>query len=179
MNFIYEFTPYAKDKRYGKVLNEHIRTTPDDAWIIVRDRDTQYLTPHAGDIPLRAIADHPDADLFTCITNRIGDKRFLYKGEFNEDANIRKHHRIAYELQQYPSYTEVDGIIPAFFWLFPKRVWLKNPFDEDEMFNKDGTFDIRWTSKITGKKIRIDHLYLFHDYRMYKGRWHMTHLVSD
>lgn len=174
---IFEITPFALDKRYGKALNEYIRHFPDDSWICVRDRDTMYLTSDSGRIMEQAIVDMPDTACFTCNTNRLAMASRCYRGKIEENDSIIYHKAIAKQLAKEKKYTPVRGILPGFFWLFPKRTWIENPFDELKIVDRMKTFDIRWSEKITGKKVKIEHLYLFHDYRLGQDRRNIRHLL--
>ena len=166
---IFDITPSAPDKHYGRVLNEYIRCFPDDAWIIIRDQDTQYLHHESTKICYEAIADNPQCDLFSCATNRAWGQGF------SNDPNILNHHKLAYNRDK--KYTTIRGIVPAFFWMFPKRLWIDNPFDDYPIIHGGKSFDTRWTQGKAWNMLRIDHLYVFHFYRLHKHHRNYAHLI--
>lgn len=168
---IYEFTPYARDKRYGQVLNSHISLLPEDAWICVRDRDTMYLTPDSGDIMYEAIKKYPSADLFTCSTNRGPGQKL------DPETDIREHCRTAAIRALNPCYSTYgkEKVFPAYWWLFPKRTWRNNRFDNEVIITEQGTFDTRWCRDVGSMRIKIEHLYIFHLFRLYKDHGNISH----
>lgn len=166
---IFEITPSAEDKLYGKMLNEHIQCFPDDCWICVRDDDTMYLQRDRKQIMLQAIMDKPDTDLFTCRTNRL-----MGQG-ISPDPNILNHHALAQNRKK--GYVDIKGTVPAFFWLFPKRIWIERPFDEYPIVHRNRSFDSRWTGHVNWIKRRIEHLYVFHFYRLDKDPRDHSHLL--
>lgn len=167
---IYEFTPYAQDKRYGKVLNDCVSITPQDSWICIRDRDTMYLDPNSGDLLYEAIRDNPDCKFFTCSTNRV------FGQPLSDNTDILNHFKKTFEKREEKSYIEVTGVVPAFFWLFHRSVWEENKFDELPIIANHMSFDARWTKRLNIKKIRIEHLYIFHFYRLNKHHREYSHL---
>jgi hypothetical protein len=175
---IFEITPHAPDKYYGRLLNKQIAESSAE-WICVRDRDTTYLTTGAADIMQRAIHDNPDAALMTSRTNRVADERFTM-GEFMfAETDINEHIEVAKTLEGLiGEYMEIDGIVPGHFWLFPRSTWNITPFDDHPIVVEgDASFDVRWTRQITGKKILILGLFLFHLYRLDREhRWDTDHL---
>ena len=167
---IYYFTPFAPDKLYGRAINEHIKHLPDDSWICVRDGDTMFLTSDYGHIIQQAIIDNPGCDLFSCSTNRA------FGQKMSNDPNVLTHYREAINREK--SYTKITGIVPAFFWVFNKRHWLKYPFDEHPIIHNRKSFDVRWCrDSHKWEMLRIDHLYIFHLYRLHKPRRDYSHLV--
>lgn len=176
---IFYIQGFCSEGRYGAHLNKHISYLPDDAWICVTDLDVATLLPDAMIHVEHAIEDHPDAVLMSCVTNRLGMPRFTVSDEMFEEYDIRKHIKFAQKRPE-RQYSEIEGIVPGFFMLFPKSTWIKHPFDDKPLIVEgDATFDIRWSRQIEGKKILIEGLYVFHIYRlgMPHGRWDTDHLL--
>jgi len=168
---IYHITPFSETKQYGKALNEHIKCFPDDSWICVRDQDTMFLTSTSVLLLDKAIEDNPDCQLFTCATNRS------YGSLMSTNADILVSCSKAQELEkQPPRYSVLQGVVPAFLWLFPKSLWKKYPFDDLPIISGQKSFDVRWTRNMNVKKLRIENLYIFHLYRLYKERSDYSHL---
>lgn len=183
---IYSFTPFAGDKNYGKVLNEHCKLVPNDNdWILIRDCDTAFLTP---DFPqqIEAIVEKykDQFDLIGCYTNRIGIKHQLLNGNFSEDSDVRNHISIAKNMVEnnYDTVSYLHNYIGGFFMLFPKKSWLEHPFEE--CLGKHGIdyngkmvyayFDY-WFSSYFARKKRVgiaNGIYLFHVYRLFAPNRH-------
>lgn len=167
---IFYLQAYDPGLKYGSALNRHIELLPDDSWICVTDGDTLFLTPMYGRIILEAIRKHGhETDVFTCQMNRLGDPKRCFGGVRSEDDRIKYHMRVSNSLKnEYAGQVEEveDRIIPGAFMLFPKRVWLKNKFDDKDIIAAGGSFDIRWSERITGSMKKILDLYIWHSYRI-------------
>lgn len=167
---IYYITPFANDKRYGKALNDHIKLLPDDSYVCVRDLDTLVFSgTNLEQILMQAVKDNPETDLFTCATNRAWNYQLL------RETNITWHKKEAKNRSK--KYTEITGIVPAFFWFFHKTIWIERPFDNLPIIHNRRSFDVRWTQHNLWKKTRIEHLYIFHDYRLGQPVKNYSHLV--
>lgn len=181
---IFYIQPYALDLRYGREINKHIEPLPDDAWIVLMDYDTMFLTPNFGRTISNAIVEYgDDTDLFTCQTNRLGNPKRCWMGEFSKEFDVRHHARIARSLEREPGHLckEVeDRTVAGMLMIFPKRVWLENKFDDHPIIhtenNRMESFDVRWVKKIKGNIMRIEGLYIFHFYRGDKDHRDITHL---
>ena len=160
---------YARDKLYGKALNKRISRIPEDYWICVMDLDAMFLYPNQPDLMYEAIETHPDTTLFTCSTNRAWGQQVSPEGD------ITKHIKIAHEKAKERIYKPISGVIPAFFWLFHHKVWRKHPFDDKPIISGD-SFDTRWCRTLPGRKMRIEHLYIWHTYRIDKYHRDYKHL---
>jgi hypothetical protein len=168
---IFYIQAYATDKHYGRALNKHIELLPDDCWIVVTDGDTCFLSPDYGQIIAQAVQDHPEASLMTCRTNRA------YGQGYNPDPDMIEHYRRSVLLSKSPKrYTPVYSVMPGFFWLFPKSTWLKKPFDDHTLIWNFDSFDTRWCRGMGGKKYLIEHLYVFHYYRLHDKEKKIDHL---
>ena len=171
---IFYIQPYAVDMYYGKQINKHIEMMPDDAWIVLTDYDSMFLSPGYGRIIHNAIVEHGnDTDLFTCWTNRLGNAKRCFAGTFSTDFDIRNHARLARSLEREPGHEckEVeDRTVAGVCMIFSKRVWQDNKFDDLPIIAKvadhhSESFDVRWCKKIKGSIKRIEGLYMFHFYR--------------
>lgn len=166
---IFHISAYATDKYYGRALNEHIQCLPDDAWIALRDGDVMYLNHDWGEIIEQAVIDNPGAPLMTCRTNRAYGQGF----DDNPDAIFHYYK----SLNRPKAYTPITGIAPSFFWLFPKSVWARTPFDDHPIIYQGNSFDTRFFRKLPKGALMIEHLYVFHYYRLHdqsKGWRHLT-----
>src|SRR5690606_15192308 len=99
---IHYITPARSDKMYGKAINDLVRNLPEQDWVCLRDIDTIPLN-HAEMIPqLEKIVElHGNKySMFGCMTNDLGLKWQLHKGELNRTYNLEDHRRITDELRE-------------------------------------------------------------------------------
>jgi GT2 family glycosyltransferase len=94
---IFENTPYRKDKNLIKAYNSFMEIIPHGGWALFRDGDTLFLDPFYGEIIENAIHNNPDTGCFTCLTNRIGNKKQLHSEYSGDDIKI--HRNIAKKLR--------------------------------------------------------------------------------
>lgn len=160
---IYYSSPYRSDKNIGKANNDFIKLLPDDAWVCITDADAMFMTPEYGSQVEEIISQHGrEYGLIGVLTNRLRNPAQLYKNEFSDDMDVRKHYEIAKEVKS----TDVVTInmVAGVCMIFNKRVWKEvGGFREgiptaDAWFNKD--------LKRLGYRIGIAKgLYVFHSYR--------------
>ena len=137
---IFYITPFSSSKHYGRELNKHIEPLPDNCWIVVRDLDTMVLSPNTGNLIEQAIIDNPKAELITTNTNRV------WGSPLNSNSDIVWHIKKAHQLESEKDYQLIEGVIPAFCWIFPKSTWSKMPFDDLPILhppNNPNSFDVR------------------------------------
>lgn len=174
---IYDFTPCATDKNLGKVYNQYMEIVPNnDDWVIIRDRDTMYLQPNYMELIEQAIKKNPDADLFTCYTNRVGNKEQCYGGLINNTSDVlRVYLDTRYNnVMLRKSYKPLNKCISGFFMLFQKKTWQKHKF-KDGILGVDNHFSQSILDK-GGKIILIEGLYVYHYYRLHSGIHDKSHL---
>jgi hypothetical protein len=171
---IADIIPYSIDKNLGQAYNDAVRSC-DAEWICLRDADTMWLTHDYGHVLHHYINTYPDTWLFTCPTNRIGNKQQQYNG-ISEDPNIIKHRNIAYMVKKNKGAQDLHKYISGHMMMFPKWVWEKIPFPETGEILK---VDNLWSRAIlhAGGKIRLmEGLYIFHYYRLISGVKNTNHL---
>ena len=177
---VHIISPYRTDKNLGKAYNEAMRLIPDDDWACIKDIDTCFLTPDAGNIMHEYILRFPEAALFTCFTNRVSQlsNMQLLTGMISEVSDMRIHARYA-EQQKRKLYraTVIEGTISGMLMLISKKQWLEMPFIEnDACLGVDTEYSRRLHAN--GKTIlRMDGLYIFHFYRLLTGVNNKKHLV--
>lgn len=175
--------PYCVDKNLGRAYNEAMRDVSKNDWCCFIDYDTMLLTPDAGKIiheyaSLVTSTDNPP--ILTCYTNRISiySKEQLLTGSVMEDANI-KHHIILAENEKHNLYktTEIKGPASGFLMLISKKTWDEIKFNEN---NKCLGVDSNYFERIRAsgnKLLRMDGLYVFHNYRLMNGINNKSHLI--
>jgi GT2 family glycosyltransferase len=172
---LYDFTPYSANKDLAQAYNDCMRILQnDDDWAILRDSDTMWLTTGYYNQIKNIINKHPDTGIFTCVTNRIGNRRQLYAEIMNPDSDIVNHKKRAEKLYQtkYEETELINGPISGFVMVIKKSTWNKIKFTEYKnrinILGVDTKFSRDVISK--GYNIRImKGVYVFHYYRMVQG----------
>lgn len=175
---LHYFQPQQIDGSLGKGYNHYMSILPsDDDWAVLMDYDAMFLY-HPEEMIQKAIKEYPDTELFTCFTNRIGNKQQLFAGKLNGNADILNHQRIAYQLRNLKMWESTPITIPisGFCMILKKSLWKKFPFPEEKgLLGVDNEFSSRVLKG--GKTIRrINGLYMFHFYRLNKGAKDTSHL---
>jgi len=169
--------PHSKTKDLGKAYNEAMKLLPPKSWACITDNDVLLLQPDAIDIMAEYIRRYPQAGLFTCYTNRIGNAKQLLNGAVNEDDRIAGHIELAVEQRKnLYNVTSIGAPISGFLMLLNKEVWNKYRFDElGRALNVDDYYSLKLHR--AGLKIyRMDGLYVWHTYRLTKGINYKEHL---
>jgi GT2 family glycosyltransferase len=178
---VHIISPFRQDKNLGKAYNEAMQLVPDGDWVCLKDMDTCFLTPDAGNILLQYIELYgKDTALFTCFTNRISTLSHmqLLGGKVSENSDIRTHIKLAeQQKKRLYSTTVIPGTISGMLMLLSKEQWKEMPFVEnDQCLGVDTEYSRRLHAN--GKKIlRMDGLYLFHSYRLMNGIYSKKHLA--
>lgn len=156
-------TPWASDLNIGGEYSKVISELPDDCYICLRDQDTMFLNPKAGNHVENIIKANPKYDVITCMTNRIGIKEHCHPTMFDE-PDINEHIIAANMLNMRYGAECIDThIAPGMLMIFHKSVWQKHKFEENSIF-----FDKIFSKKViaSGGKIGLAKgLYLLHLYR--------------
>ncbi len=177
---VHIISPFRQDKNLGKAYNETMQLVPDGDWLCLKDMDTCFLTPDAGNIMLKYIELYPEAALFTCFTNRISTLSHmqLLNGKISENSDIRTHIKLAeQQKKKLHTATIINGTISGMLMLLSKEQWNEMPFVEnDACLGVDTEYSRRLHAN--GKTIlRMDGLYIFHTYRLMNGIYHKKHLA--
>jgi GT2 family glycosyltransferase len=176
---IYYFTPYSSTKNLGEAYNRHMELLPnDDDWAVLMDGDTMFLHPNYGTIIENIIKIYPETGLFTCFTNRVGNRQQLLRGKMDHEANIIVHKNLAHAcLRKYAlRCSDLKSHISGMIMIVRKGVW-KNIRFNDGLLGIDNEFSAKILK--SGLKIKlIRGLYVFHYYRLAEGSTYRKHLVS-
>jgi GT2 family glycosyltransferase len=174
---IYYFTPYALDKNLGAAYNHYMELLPeDDDWACFIDGDAMFLTPDWGHLIQKAIEDYPETGMFTCYTNRIGNKQQLYRGIFSENRDVVAHRNIAKVCHETGKNRtrQLSRPISGIMMIIQKRTWKQFPF-KDGLLTVDNDISARLLN--AGLKVRlIESIYMLHYYRMAEGKKYKKHL---
>lgn len=172
--------PYSIEKNLGKAYNESMRLIPEDDWACLMDYDTMFLTPDCGQILHEYVMKYDFAGLFTCFTNRIHPMATsqLLDGLLSENYNVDYHIERAYnQKRKLFTVTDIKREISGFLMMISKQTWNEIKFQESgKCLGVDNDFSLRVLG--AGKHIlRMDGLYIFHQYRMKNGIKDKTHLI--
>lgn len=171
--------PYSTDKRLGKAYNDFIKLIPDSDTACLMDYDVQLLTPDAGKIIHEYASKYPNA-LLTCYTNRVSPsaKMQLLNGEVSEDTDIKNHIAIAEEQKKHLyEVTPINQWISGMLMIIPKSIWLKYPFPETGKCLGIDTYYSKLLLRRGVPILRMDGLYIFHQYRIINGIFNRSHLM--
>ena len=174
---IYEFVPYSFDKDYGQACNEYCELVPnDDDWIIIRDTDILSLTPSHMHKIREVINKYPDTGLFTCLTNRVKQKKQVADMSLFDNSDMKVHRRLALDLVNKPIDAPViPYVISGYCMIFKKSTWKTVKGFKHGILGVDNNFS--WRMRQHGFNVRlIKNVYYFHYYRMLEGINDKSHI---
>ena len=127
------------------------------------------------------IKQYPKCGLFTCLTNRLGQKEQLYKGKFSNESDMRKHLKIAEECKNRKREAPVaKHATSGFLMLISYDMWKAvGGFRERE----NNFLHVDWNFANRAKKHSADNprvmqtIYLFHVYRLGTHKNDTSHLT--
>ncbi len=172
-------SPYSQSKDLGKAYNDFMHLLKDEDFACFTDLDTCFLTSDIGTQLQEIIDKHPNAGLFTCLTNRVGQRAQCYNGVISEDPNILNHRQIALQLQREKRHQvkPLHHIISGHLMMVQKSVWKEvGGFPEGEgLLAIDNKFSYR-ILKARKHILLMEGVYLFHFYRLDTGIHDKSHL---
>ncbi len=167
---IFYSIPWNSDKNIGKYYNYFMKTLDKDSdYACFIDGDAMFTTSSYGKQLEDIVGRYLKCGLFTCMTNRIGNKT-QRDGNWDSD-NILDHRNIGEELFK-TKYAEVEDItnkegdlMGGVMILIRKDVWKKlGGFSEKGMLGVDN--DIQLKAREKGEKVFLmKGVYLYHYYR--------------
>lgn len=166
---IYTHIPYApkKMKNLGRAYNQFINLLQNEDVACFIDHDAMFTTPDWYDQIEHIVDKYPDGGMFTAKTNRIKNRRQLYKGVMSEWHDMKYHRRIGRLLQQnhYDDVSEVeaDSPVSGVVLVMKKKVWNEFHF-KDGFLGVDNEMCCRLIE--AGRKVYImEGVYVYHWYR--------------
>lgn len=176
---IHPVTPYRTDRNLGKAYNDAFALIGEDDYLLITDYDVLYLLPDTINKCYEYVKEYPYADMFVCWGNRTYPTNAqLYRGKFNESADIREHILIAKEAaKDIPKATRIERTISGFLMLIPKRTWNRVKFVEDlKCLGVDSLFSQKLVD-LDMTIYRMDGIYVWHTYRLEGGINNKKHLL--
>lgn len=174
---IYYFTPYAIDKDLGSAYNHYMSLLPnDDDYAVFTDGDTMFLGDDYGTQIDKIVKANPKAGMFTCVTNRVGNKQQCHNHIISENPDMRYHKEIALDLQErkYMDVKPMKRRISGHLMIIKKSVWFSNKFQSGLL-----AVDNKISSMLIKKGFDVllmQGVYLMHYYRLIEGRKYKDHL---
>jgi len=168
---IHFVTPYSFEKDLGKAYNEEFEKVKDDNdWVALGDGDSHFFTDFGRQIRAHILA-RPHAGMFTCLTNRVGNKQQCYGGVCSENSDYLYHARLAKRLEvaNRGLVKESTRIISGILMVVQKKTWKEvGGFHEHGILKVDNIFSKKLLDR--GKKIYImQDIYMIHYYRFLEG----------
>lgn len=161
MEFLHTFG-YSQNN-YGQNLNKIIEASPYE-WIVIQDHDSMMVNPNWANIIIEAIKKYPDAGLFSCITNRIGNPQ-QRAGIDPDNHNIVFHRQKARELEEKGEVIEASRPISGILMVTSKTAWKKaGGFKENGIIGIDNNYHGK-IKKAGLKAYILNNLYMYHWYR--------------
>jgi GT2 family glycosyltransferase len=174
---IYYFKPYDIRGNLGRAYNNYMEMLPnDDDYACFLDADTMFLCPDYGEQIYNTVKAHPEAGMFTCVTNRVGNIAQLYEHHLSMIGDVIYHRRLAraiwnrYKTNVAQLYKPISGLM----MIIQKKTWKTIRF-ADGLLGVDT--DI--SKKLLAKKMPIllmRGVYMFHYYRLLEGVKSKSHL---
>lgn len=156
-------------KNIGQYYNAFANLVPRGEWIAFVDGDTIFTTPDYGRIIEDTIAAHPEAEAFTCVTNRVGCKWQIALEADIQCDDMREHRNLGERIARTYG-TDIrdvtnEPLFSGLFLLIKKSLWQKigaaAPFG---MLGVDN--DIHKHIRAVGARLYLmKGLYLYHWYR--------------
>jgi len=162
--------PYEPGAKLGEEYNRIMAETAYD-WVLFLDHDIYLCNPHWYLLCQKAITQDPNAGLFTCWTNKIGNtmQKDLTCPSSTDIIDHTLHARNIFDKYQY-SITRIDKA-SGMFLLINKDKWKKvGGFPGLGIFQEDWKFTKKM-NKMGISLYRIDGLYVFHRRDRKTGSW--------
>lgn len=168
---IHFVTPYSFEKNIGKAYNEEFEKVQDDNdWVALMDGDSHFFTDFGQQIKAHILA-RPNAGMFTCITNRVGNKQQCYGNVISNNSDYLYHARLAKRLavSNRGVVRESKRIISGLLMVVQKKTWKEvGGFHEKGILKVDNIFSKGLLNR--NKKIYVMHdVYMIHYYRFLEG----------
>lgn len=147
---------------YGSWMNEIMKSSPCE-WVMFQDHDIFLANPNWYKIISDHIENTPDAGLFTCVTNRVGNGQQKVFGH-DKNHDILYHVEIA-KKQEGEGLLEATRPISGLIMVTSKTAWSKtNGFKKSGIIGVDNNY----YGEIVRAGMRVyimKDLYVYHKYR--------------
>lgn len=168
-HMMYTHIPYApnKTKNLGQAYNRFMDLLKDEDLACFIDHDAMFTTPDWYEQIEHIAGKYPDAGMFTAKTNRVKNRRQLYRGVISDNHDIAYHRMIGRLLQQ-DHYADVSVVkaekpVSGVVIVIKKKVWNVHRF-QDGFLGVDNDISCRLIA--AGRKVYImEGVYVYHWYR--------------
>lgn len=157
---------FTNEGSYGAWMNEIMESAPCE-WVMFHDHDIYLANRNWYKIIEDSINARPDAGLFTCVTNRIGNPQQKVKVD-RTNNDIKYHMQLAQEIEKVtPELTDVTLMrkISGLIMVTSKTAWKKtNGFRTGGYIGVDNHYHGE-IARAGHKIYLINNLYVYHWYR--------------
>ncbi len=177
MNLV-PFIPVSFNKNLGEAYNYCATLIGgDDEYILYKDGDVCFLTPDWMNIIKEAIQANPQYDVYTCLTNRVGNTAQCHENKINDDPNILNHITIAKSLAKSKrvEVIETKHVISGHLMIFKKSLIKQIGKFSNGILGVDTDFS-RAVFRHQKRIGIMQGLYVFHVYRLSTGILDKSHL---
>lgn len=186
---IWYFKPEDEDMNLGRAYNDYMNLVPnDDDWACLHDRDVCFIQDDYAKIIRETIKSNPQYGLFTCVTNRVGNKFQCHNGIISDNADFRHHIEIGKIRGEKlrTKVVETKGVISGMLMLVQKKTWDAMGGAKDGLLGVDNdiskrVMELDITRKMKGLSNRVGimaGLYVWHTYRLDKSILDKSHLLK-
>ena len=170
------YCPKEKGQDLGFAYNTFMEMIGEDDWACFLDHDAMFTTSDWYHQLEEIIESKPDAGLFTCNTNRIGNPHQKPFNIHQDNHDIRFHRKVGSDIQRSRRLVlrdVTDGqLISGVMLLLSKKTWKACGGFKAGFLSVDN--DIHSKVKSLGKKVYImDGVYVYHWYRFTGGTSHI------
>jgi GT2 family glycosyltransferase len=156
-------TGYSK-KNYGAWMNQVMSSSPSE-WVLFHDHDIFLANKNWFSLLLRAIEKEPQAGLFSCMTNRIGNPAQKAPGADRLTNDLAYHIKFAEDFERRDLLKEATRPVSGLMMLTSRTAWNDcGGFRERGIIGVDNAY--YGAIKRAGYKVYIiNNLYVYHRYR--------------
>lgn len=163
---IFNFTPYATNGDLGYAMNGYIQAIGDDDWACFMDHDAMWTTSNWYEQLHNIVAENPDYECFSVMTNRLGNPEQIVPG-LKDTHDMLYHRKVGREIQARLGTqikTDLNHTISGVVILVSKNAWQKAGGFMSGFLGVDNNFHQRLVD--AGIKVALmKGVYVYHAYR--------------
>lgn len=159
----------------GRGYNEFMATLKPGQWGAITDIDFMLWSDQLPYIE-KIVESLPQAGMFTCVTNRVGNLDQCYKKIISNNGEMKYHRQIALKLLKSKGtvVSKAKNLISGHLMIVKKETWDNYKFDNG-ILGVDNKYHTKL--KKAGKPVYImQGIYGFHYYRLLEGMEYKEHL---
>lgn len=174
--------PHDVGADLGRAYNEVMRRVQDDDWVCFLDHDAMFTTRTWFRQLSEVVEEHPDAGLFSVMTNRVGNPQQELRGVDKDNHDVAYHRRIGKQVAEgrhegvvdlplvldmdYPGWNWLAGVV----LLTSKKAWSQVMIDEKVGFPEGyflglDNFYHKEQRRLGNKCYLLTRVYVYHWFR--------------